>query len=398
MTHTKPTDLRGGLQGDLRGVSRLTIDAITGVTDLVEAMHRNIASGSSLLGRPPEGPASGISGLVYSSVRGVTRLVGKSLDLALRSLVPALGETGMGPGRDALLAALNGVTGDHLADSGNPLAIAMQLREHVPVRAPTGKILILVHGLCMNDQQWLRSGHDHGESLARDAGYSPLYLSYNSGRHISVNGREFACQLQALVSRWPVPIDELVVIGHSMGGLVARSACHYAAADRLAWLPLLSKMVFLGTPHHGAPLEQAGSVIDFLLGATPYSAPLARIGLVRSAGIQDLRHGNLIDENLGRKRPNASQQVSLPAGVKCYAIAAVQGDSTQRMRNKVLGDGLVPVDSALGQHLGASHSLGFPPDNTCVLPHMNHFDLLSRDEVYQQLLTWLRPTAGAVAG
>ncbi|MBC7436584.1 MAG: alpha/beta hydrolase [Bdellovibrionales bacterium] len=387
MPDTQPADLTD----DLRGVSRLTIDAIIGVTDLVEAMHRNIASGSSLLGQAPEGPSSGISGLVYSSVRGVTRLVGKSLDVALRSLIPDLGQTGMGPGRDALLAALNGVTGDHLADSGNPLAIAMQLREHEPAHAATGKLAILVHGLCMNDQQWLRNGHDHGAALARELGYSPLYLSYNSGRHISVNGREFTQQLQELVARWPVPVEELVIIGHSMGGLVARSACHYAVADGHDWLVLLKKMVFLGTPHHGAPLEQAGSVIDLLLGATPYSAPLARIGLVRSAGIQDLRHGNLTDEHWGRKRPNASQQVSLPSGVQCYAIAAVQGDTTQRVRNKVLGDGLVPVDSALGQHPRASHSLGFPPDNTRVLPHMNHFDLLSRDEVYQQILDWLSP-------
>jgi pimeloyl-ACP methyl ester carboxylesterase len=394
MPRNKPPDLTD----DLRGVSRLTIDAITGVTDLVEAMHRNIASGSSLLGQAPEGRASGISGLVYSSVRGVTRLVGKSLDLALRSLIPALGEIGKGPGRDALLAALNGVAGDHLADSGNPLAIAMQLREHEPARSATGKLVVLIHGLCMNDQQWLRNGHDHGVSLARDLGYSPLYLSYNSGLHISTNGREFSRQLQALVERWPVPIEELVIVGHSMGGLVARSACHYAAIDGHAWFARLTRMVFLGTPHHGAPLEQAGSVIDLLLGATPYSAPLARIGLVRSAGIQDLRHGNLTDEHWGRKRPNASQQVPLPTGVQCYAIAAVQGDSTQRVRNKVLGDGLVPVDSALGQHLRASHSLGFPPHNTCVLPRMNHFDLLSRDEVYQQLLDWLGSPHGTTAG
>jgi len=385
-----PDPQTADLADDLRGVSRLTIDAIIGVTDLVEAMHRNIASGSSLLGQPPQGGASGLSGLVYSSVRGVTLLVGKSLDLALRALVPALGQTGMGPGRDALRAALNGVTGDHLADSGNPLAIGMQLREHAPPHPATGKLVVLVHGLCMSDQQWLRNGHDHGAALARDLGYSPIYLSYNSGRHISTNGREFAQQLQALTQRWPVPVQEIVIIGHSMGGLVARSACYYAAAEGHAWLSDLKRLVFLGTPHHGAPLEQAGSVIDQLLGATPYSAPLARIGLVRSAGIQDLRHGNLTDAHEGRKRPNASQQVPLPAGVKCYAVAAVQGDPTQHVRNKVLGDGLVPVHSALGQPARASHSLGFAPDHMAVLPNMNHFDLLSRPEVYDQLVRWLK--------
>src|SRR5213075_2020262 len=84
----------------------------------------------------------------------------------------------------------------------------------------TGKVLVLVHGLCMSDRQWLRRGHDHGAALARDLGYTPVYLHYNSGRHVSENGRELAQLLDQLVSAWPVQIDELVLIGHSMGGLV----------------------------------------------------------------------------------------------------------------------------------------------------------------------------------
>ena len=118
----------------------------------------------------------------------------------------------------------------------------------------------------MNDLQWKRKGHDHGAALARDLAYTPVYLHYNSGLHISTNGRAFAELLEALVRLWPVPLTELVLIGHSMGGLVARSACHYGALARHEWLRRLDKLVFLGTPHHGAPLERGGNWVDMLLG------------------------------------------------------------------------------------------------------------------------------------
>ncbi|MES2976219.1 MAG: alpha/beta hydrolase [Pseudomonadota bacterium] len=379
-----------GPADDLRGASRLTIDAVVGVTDLVEAMHRNIASGSSLAGIAPDGPTTGITGFVYRSIRGVTKVVGKSLDAALGTLVPMVDLPLAWPGRGPVIAALNGVLGDHLAASGNPLAVGMRLERRERDTGPSGRILVLVHGLCMSGPQWLHKGHDHGAALARDLGYTPVYLNYNSGQHISVNGREFAQQMESLVGNWPVPVEELVILGHSMGGLVTRSAVYYAGGAGLAWPRHLAKMIFLGTPHHGAPLERAGSVIDMLLGATPYSAPLARIGMVRSAGIQDLRHGNLVDEHWGRKRPNASQQIHLPRDVNCYAIAAVQGDSAARIKNRVLGDGLVLVDSALGRHARASHSLCIPAEQTRVMTGMNHFDLLSRAEVYECLKAWLR--------
>src|SRR5215207_3842745 len=146
---------------DLRGTSRLAIEATLGVTSLVETMHHNIARVPGVLGAPSENRTRGITGLVYRSIRGVTRLVGGGIDAVLR-LVPAPGdpETGASSaGREAVLAALNGVLGDHLAASANPLAIPMRLRRD---GEPTGKVLLLAHGLCLNDRQWRRNGHDHG--------------------------------------------------------------------------------------------------------------------------------------------------------------------------------------------------------------------------------------------
>jgi pimeloyl-ACP methyl ester carboxylesterase len=204
----------------------------------------------------------------------------------------------------------------------------------------------------MNDLQWRRQGHDHGEALARDLGYTPVYLHYNSGRHISTNGREFADLVEALLNGWPEPVETLVIIGHSMGGLVARSACDCAARAGHAWLLRLNALIFLGTPHHGAPLERAGAFVDFLLGISPYTAPFARLGKVRSAGIKDLRHAHLRDEDGCSRLPARHASRPLPSdGVRCLAIAASKEWPLPPPDSR---DGLVPVSSALGRHRVAS--------------------------------------------
>jgi pimeloyl-ACP methyl ester carboxylesterase len=368
---------------DLRGVSRLAIDATVGVTDLVEAMHLSIAR---VPGATRSGTTRGITGLVYRSIRGVTRLVGGGVDSVLSRILPLLGDGTSSPGREALLAALNGVLGDHLAASGNPLAIPMRLRRD-EAATPTGKLLVLAHGLCMNDLQWRRKGHDHGAALARDLGFTPVYLHYNSGLHISTNGRALADRLEELVRQWPVPVEELAIVGHSMGGLLARGACHYGTAAGHDWPRHLKKLVFLGTPHHGSPLERGGNRIDVLLGVSSYTAPLARLGKIRSAGITDLRHGSLLDEDWqGRdrfersKRATPSVPIPLPEGVECYAMAATKGRTS---------DGFVPLDSALGRHEDPELGLSLPDSRRWVLQRAHHFDLLSHPEAYGKIREWL---------
>ena len=391
---------------DLHGFSRLAVDAVAGLTDLVEAMHHNIASAPAPLGKAPAGRSQGITGLVYRSIRGVTRLVGGGLDAALGRLVPLFGEKTSSPEREAILAALNGVLGDYLEASGNPLAIGMRLRRDgrpLPLEKaalaealpdPGGRLLVLVHGLCMNDLQWQRQGHDHGAALARELGYTPVYLHYNSGRHISSNGREFADLLEALLANWPVKVTELAILGHSMGGLLARSAWHYATAAGHAWPQRLDKIVFLGTPHHGAPLERGGHWIDSVLGASPYTAPLSRLGKIRSAGITDLRHGYLLDEDW-RDRDRFARAarrhaaLPLPAGVACYAIAATTGKQAGDLKDRLIGDGLVPLASALGCHAERDRHLMFPPERQWIACGSGHLDLLGNAEVYAHIRRWL---------
>lgn len=392
---------------DLRGVSRMAIDATTGLTDLVEALHTRIARVPAGLGGPVvTGAVHGITGLVYKSIRGVARAVGGGIDAALAQLGPLLGEMGSSSAREALVAALNGVLGDYLAATGNPLAIAMHLRRNgtalgltpeglaAAIPFPSAKVVVLVHGLCMNDRQWEREGHDHGAALARDLLFTPLYLHHNTGLHVSTSGQAFAGLLEALVAAWPVPIEELVIVAHSMGGLVARSAYHSGAAAKHRWPRKLRKLVLLGTPHHGAPLERGGHWIDLLLEKTPYTAPFARLGKIRSAGITDLRHGSVLAEDWqGRDRfapgKDPRRPVALPKGVQCYAIAATTATSAGDRRNRVPGDGLVPLASALGRHDDPRLALAFPEANQWIAYDTTHLGLLSHPAVYERIRGWL---------
>jgi hypothetical protein len=393
---------------DLRGVSRLAVEATTGLADVVEAMHHSIARGPGILGTPPPGRTRGITGATYRSVRGVARLVGGGLDALLAPLDPILGETRSSPRWESLVSVLNGVVGDHLAASGNPLAIPMGIRRNgrplrlerrrltAAIRRPGHRLLVLVHGLCMDDLRWRRLGHDHGLALARDLGYTPLHLRYNSGLHVSVNGRELADLLEALVEEWPAEVEELVILAHSLGGLVSRSACHQGAMARKRWLRHLRALVFLGTPHHGVGLERTGNLANVLLGISPYSAPIARLARLRSAGVTDLRYGSLLDEDWeGRSRfehlPDRRRPVPLPAGVRCYAVAATTAGKEAGRRGALPGDGIVPLDSALGRHRDPALTLPFPSSRRWVGHGMSHLDLLSRPEVYARIRAWLAP-------
>jgi len=412
------TDEKRNHLSDLQGASKLAIDATRGVTDLVEAMHNTIAGLAPIVGAPREGRTRGITGLVYRSIRGVAGLVGAGIDAALGRLVPLLGQTSSPKEAEIVRAALNGVLGDYLAATNNPLVIEMRLRRggraltldrealKAALPAATGKIVVMVHGSSMCDLQWSRAGNDFGALLERDVGATAVYLHYNSGLHISTNGRAFSELLERLVAEWPVPIESLNVVAHSMGGLVTRSACHAAlhpipsaagapAATGAAyrWPALLRKAILLGTPHHGAPLERGGNWIDAILGVSPYSAPFARLGKIRSAGVTDLRYGSILDEDwIDRDRfalgEDLRRPTPLPETTHWYAIAASM-DSHPVEGRRPKGDGLIHVDSALGQHRTAELTLAIPMARQWIAYGMGHLDLLYRPEVYEVISRWM---------
>jgi hypothetical protein len=406
----KANPLRQLRASDLRGVARLAAQATTGISRVAEGVHQSVLGTMGVPGGAEPGRTRGATGLVYQSIRGVTRFVDAGLQAGLTRLEPfftqGVPDTAVHWEREAVIAALNGVLGDRLARDNNPLCTHMGLYQcGLPLDVPalgasglaTGKLLVLVHGLCMNDLQWLHDGHDHGAQLAHTLGYTPIYLRYNTGLHTSTNGTALSRQLDALVTGWPVPVTELAVLAHSMGGLVARSACQQAAAPGAApslWLPLLRHLVFLGTPHHGAPLERAGHWVDALLGSTPYSRPFARLAQLRSEGITDLRYGHVLDRDwVGRDRfrrtPDQRTPVPLPDGVACYTVAAAVAPRRSPLAERLVGDGLVPLHSALGIHDDACRTLEFPKERQAVFYRLGHLALLGDKEVARQVERWL---------
>jgi hypothetical protein len=389
-----------------RGVSQLAFDAVGEMTKVVEAMHSNVSAAAAPIGQSTDGRTQGITGFVYGSIRMASQIIGSALDVALSQFSGRADGFLHPPRSETLISVVNGVLGDHLVSSENPLAIDMHLRRHgrpitlardalaEALPEASEKILVAVHGSCMNDRDWRRNDHDHCEQLADELGYTNIYLRYNSGRHISENGRDFADLLEDLIDAWPVPVKELSLLAHSMGGLVTRSACHYGQESSHRWLAHLRHVAFLGTPHHGAPLARGGNLLQNVLGFSPYTVPIARITSIRSAGITDLCHGNLIDEDwLDEDRfaatDDARRPIPLPAGVACYAVASTLGRKRKAPRGRVLGDGLVPVAGALGQHPDAARALAIPKSHQSLHYESNHWDLLSDPEIYARLRDWM---------
>jgi hypothetical protein len=406
---------RRSVVNDLRGASRLAIDATTALTEVVEAMHGNLSPIHGLIARSAardhaRSRTGGVTGMVYQTIRGVTRVVGAGLHAALGPLAVMTGDRASTPGREAVVAVLNGVVGDHLAMTGNPLAIEMSLRRRgcalkldraqlaLAVPEAGRRLLVLIHGLCMNDLQWQRDGVDLGEALARAHGWTPLALHYNTGLHVSDNGRQLAMLLEQLVASWPHPVDELAIVGYSMGGLVARSAVHHARSVGQRWPARLRKLVFLGTPHHGAPLERGGHRLDQLFMLTPYTAPFTRLAGLRSAGITDLRHGSLVELAPAVRDPRPSalgvsvdprEPVPLPVDVECFAIAGIISPDPGSLGARWIGDGLVPLDSALGIHDDPRMTLAFDDDHRWIGRGLRHLELPSHPEVVAVLRRWL---------
>jgi hypothetical protein len=414
---TPPPKAKGHFKtSDLRGMAQLATQATRGVTGISEGVHQSVWGSMGVPGGKSAGRTRGLTGLVYQCVHSVNAWVGKGLDTALGKLEPLLTSADQcpkeSPQRLAVIAALNGVLGDHLADTRNPLALPMTLRmgnEALDRKAMpeaekvSAKVLIVIHGLCMNDQQWQppqgdvespREFSDHAAALASQRGYTPVYVRYNTGLHTSQNGALLARALEQLISHWPVAIEDLSILAHSMGGLVSRSAHAYALTHNMHWPQALKHLVFLGTPHHGAPLERAGNWVDVILGSTPYSRPFAKLSQLRSAGITDLRFGHVLDTDWQghdrfRRKPDARTHLPLPEGAACFSIAATLAAPRSLLAERLVGDGLVPLRSALGQHDDTSRTLAFSKSAQHTIYRMNHMDLLHSPLVTEQLLKWI---------
>lgn len=304
---------------------------------------------------------------------------------------------------DVVVATLNGLLGDYLVQRDSRFKQEMVFRDQqqtlsleadkLNLQMPdcSNRIVLCVHGWCMNDVQWKRKSHDHGRSLAK-YGYTPVYLRYNTGLHISQNGESFALMLEQLIASWPCQVKELVIIGHSMGGLVTRSACYYAQQHQLEWLSVLRTFITLGTPHNGAPLAQLACWIDDRIAEAPYLKMMNKLSDIRSSGTKDLSRGYIRHSDW---QPEAVQTLDapsrplLPQGVACYAIASCLGHKLEDDKNLKLGDGLVPVSSALGESAAGLQALNYAEENKWVGSGINHLDLLIHPQVTGKLEQWV---------
>ncbi|HWT94558.1 MAG TPA: alpha/beta fold hydrolase, partial [Solirubrobacteraceae bacterium] len=291
-----------------------------------------------------------------------------------------------------VLGAVNGAWGDRLAAEGSPLAISLGFRGELPPANPTSRIAVFVHGLGETDESW-QLGGDRSEPypsrLLADHGFTPLVLRYNTGLHISQNGRALAELLDETCRAWPVRVDEVVLIGHSMGGLVGRSACHYATELGFGWVEQVRHVFSLGSPFNGADLEKATNVVTWALGALPETRALATALNHRSAGVKDLRYGNLTDACWYDRDPDALLQdhrCEIPwlEHAQHTFISAELFGSAEHPVGRVFGDLLVRTPSAWAGGLHGEHT-EFLIDSSHSIGPANHFTLLNHPDVYDKI-------------
>jgi pimeloyl-ACP methyl ester carboxylesterase len=406
---------------EIRASGQLATRTLADVVSHIEQVHRAVAGRPFALTAPASLPARVIHDVIATGIYTLIRGTGLAVGLAASELVGAAAGSvfpaGSTPRSNLALAVLNATLGDELADQGSPLAIPMAVRH---VRADveprrdsleaafpeaTSKVAVFVHGLGETEESWrlhadrhgLGTESTYGSRLADDLGYTPVYLRYNTGLHISENGRHLSSLLVDVVAAWPAPVTELILIGHSMGGLVSRSACHYAHRGNHSWVSMLRHVFYLGTPHLGAGLEQWVSRLSGMFAKLDESRPLASILDRRSAGVKDLSAGYLLDEDWRNGGPGSQREpidVPLIHWANHYAISATVTASRNHPLGRLVGDFLVQPDSARGQSRDGGH-IPFRVEHTRHFGGLHHFNLLNHPSVYEALREWLDPTSDA---
>jgi len=304
--------------------------------------------------------------------------------------------------RDDLLAVLNGAVGDALFAEDSPHALPMDLRldgapldlsDALSVRDASEHIALFTHGLMATDRFWGQVGSPGFDArLKADLGVTPVCVRYNTGRHISLNGEQLAELLGKLVAAWPVPVKRLTLIGHSMGGLVTRSALHYGAEQD--WVRLVDRVILLGVPQRGAPLEQVAHIAAFTLKAipNPWTWGISWLLRQRSDGIRDLRHGYLVHDEWQERAAESltiARRYALPLadGIPHFVAAGALASTEHHVVSKLIGDAMVTPFSAKDEGLTGKPTPRTPTESR-VFPGISHVTIAGHDTVYDQLLAW----------
>jgi pimeloyl-ACP methyl ester carboxylesterase len=421
----------------LIGLRHLVHDLVEKTTNLVQEQHFAVVNKPTRLldavaprlgdvARVVESTQRLTASVVYDAIRatnaGVRVLGDVGLDAAATSddaedFATPLRSTALGSRSwwvDHAQGALNGVMGDFLYERDNDLHIQMGIRVHgrsVPadrsamaaaLPGATGRIVVFVHGLMCTEWSWSfdadkRYGDpdvNFGTLLARDLGFTPLYVRYNTGLHISENGRSLSALLDAVFAAYPLPIEQIVIVGHSMGGLVSRSAAHYGHEHGASWTKRLTHVYCIGSPNLGAPLEKTGNVLAAVLGYfdTPGTQVPAALLKARSAGIKDLRFGYVVDEDWKDRDPDAllednRNDVPFVDSVLYCFVAGTLTRNPSHPATQLLGDVLVRMPSASGRAPDAARRIPFHVGG--VVSGAHHVELANHPDVYAEIRRWL---------
>jgi hypothetical protein len=422
-------------QGEVGSAARLAGDLLGWVATTVEDVHTAVSDRAFRLVGPPALPVrvvhDSLTTLVYGSVRGGVRGATRALG-AIADRHPATADEPVitaRPAADRTLAAITGIFGDTVARDHPVLDSGLGWRhaggaaleptpEALAAAHPDAgdDLVVFAHGLCESEQSWWFRGRVHraalkaapettpdrprsiGEHLAEAHGSTPLYLRYNTGAHISVSGQRLADLLEETVTAWPVPVKSIALVGHSMGGLVFRSACHQGIEAGHTWPERVHHLVYLGTPHLGAPLEKGVNLAGWALGHATETRPLSRLLARRSVGVKDLRFGYLLEEEWDGHDPHhlSSRHVEVPLlpGAEHHVVTATLTRDPRHPVGWALGDLLVRSGSGAGR--SRRRDVGFA-DEVVRLTGRDHFDLLTDPEIVELLLDRLDPSTPRVA-
>jgi pimeloyl-ACP methyl ester carboxylesterase len=391
-------------------------EAVRRMQEAHEAIATRSFGASGAEASPARAIHDAIAAASYGTVRLAGSAVGAAAAAALRAHPPRAAANRISASRPGALAlgALNGLIGDRLDAERSELSIPTELRHRgrpVPVERSslagaypdaTSRLVVFVHGLCETEgawwlgaeRRWADPDSTYGSRLQRDLGLTPLYVRYNTGLHVSESGGRLARLLEDLVAEWPREVSDLAIVGHSMGGLVARSACAQGEREGHRWIAPTKRVVYLGTPHLGAPLEKLTNVTAAGLAALPETRPVATVLRTRSAGIKDLRYGALLEDDWVDCDPDAllgdpCSEVPLLATAEHHAICATVTRNPEAPLGRVVGDLLVLYESGSGRGGRRGRRIPFVEENGRHVPTATHFDLLNHPEVDELLRTWL---------
>lgn len=349
----------------------------------------------------PLGPASVVAGTGHRAIASAAYLgaglslkaTGRGLGLAARAGRGAAYETG--PRSRFVHSAVNGLIGHRLSEERPRMSITMAPRvdfadvsataEGLAAAYPgaTGRVAVFLHGLCENESYWNRGRAKRGTTYAEELsgmGWTPVMLRANTGLSLRENGVSLASLLETLTKQWPVPLSRLALVGHSMGGLIARAGC--CVQGEWSWHDRLTDVITLGTPHLGAPLAEGVRRASAVMAGLPEVAGFGRILDQRSSSIDELILG--LDEDIA----------CLPH-TRYRLVSATLATHPRHPVSRFFGDILVRQDSAYGRDRWGRNLFA---DSSVLHVRGNHFDLLNHGEVAAALRTWLAHDEGGAGG